>query len=130
MIGVDTNVLVRAIVDDDPAQGEAARQWMKTHVREGIVVDGVVLCELVWVLRARYRLGRRDIIEVLASLLDTVGITILDDGAVRAALRRYQSGGGDFADYLIAERCRGAGAERVATFDQTLTARDGFTRIR
>jgi predicted nucleic-acid-binding protein len=123
-------VLVRAIVDDDRAQGEAARNWMKAHIREGIVVDIVVLCELVWVLRARYRLGRGDIAEVLTSLLDTIGVTILDDGAVRRALRRYQAGTGDFSDYLIAERCAAAGAESVASFDQSLSTRDGFVRVR
>jgi predicted nucleic-acid-binding protein len=55
MVAIDTNVLLRVLVDDDAAQATRARRWMTRHEDEGILVDQVVLVELVWVLRARYR---------------------------------------------------------------------------
>jgi predicted nucleic-acid-binding protein len=130
VIAVDTSVLARAIVDDDPVQGAAARRWLSAHADEGIVVDVIVLCDLVWVLQARYRRSRDEIALVLERLLDTAGLTVLDDGAARLALRAYRRGRGDFADHLIAARTRAAGAERVGTFDAALSPREGFVRVR
>ena len=130
MIAVDTNVLVRAIVDDDPAQSAAARKWMTAHQSRGILVDHVVLVELAWVLRARYRQPRAEIARVLELLLGTGGIVIPDEPTVRAALAAYKSGRGDFADHLIRERASALGFAPVATFDEGLQGLRGFTKPR
>jgi predicted nucleic-acid-binding protein len=130
VIGVDTNVLVRAIVDDDPAQGAAARKWMTVHQSRGILVDHLVLVELVWVLRARYRQPRAEIARVLELLFDTGGIVIPDETVVRAALKAYRTGRGDFADHLIRERAHALGATPVATFDTDLHGIKGFAKVR
>lgn len=130
MIAVDTNVLVRAIVDDDPAQGAAARRWMTAHQSRGILVDHIVLVELVWVLRARYRQPRAEIARVIELLLGTGGIVIPDEPAVRAALAAYRSGRGDFADHLIRERAQSHGFGPLATFDEGLHGLKGFAKVR
>lgn len=130
MIAVDTNVLVRAIVDDDPAQGAAARRWMTAHQSRGILVDHIVLVELVWVLRARYRQPRAEITRVIELLLGTGGIVIPDEPAVRAALAGFKSGRGDFADHLIRERASAHGFAPLATFDEGLHGMKGFAKVR
>lgn len=130
MIAADTNLLVRAIVGDDPAQGAAARRWMSAHQRTGILVDHVVIVELVWVLRARYRQPRSEIARVLDLLLGTGGIVIPDETAVRAAITAYKSGRGDFADHLMRERALALGATPVATFDTALHGIKGFAKLR
>ncbi len=130
MIAVDTNVLVRAIVDDDPVQGAAARRWMTAHQARGILVDHIVLVELVWVLRARYRQPRAEIARVLELLLGTGGIVIPDEPAVRAALAAFKSGRGDFADHLIRERASTHGFTPLATFDEGLHGIKGFAKVR
>lgn len=130
MIAVDTNVLVRAIVGDDPVQGAAARRWMTAHQARGILVDHIVLVELVWVLRARYRQPRAEIARVIELLLGTGGIVIPDETAVRAALAAYKSGRGEFADHLIRERASAHGFSPLATFDEGLHGIKGFAKVR
>lgn len=75
MIGLDTNVLVRYIVQDEPAQARSATQLIErvlTPEHPGFV-NYVVICELVWVLESAYGFARAQIIPVLRQLLATVG---------------------------------------------------------
>lgn len=130
MIAVDTNVLVRILVDDDPKQSAAARQWFSANEREGILVDHIVLVELVWVLRARYRQPREAIAKALELLLATGGIIVPEEQLVRGALAGYRNGRGDFADHLIKHRANARGASPVGTFDEELHGLKGFTRVR
>lgn len=130
MIAADTNVLVRVIVGDHPEQSAAARRWMSAHQAGGIFVDQIVLVELTWVLRARYRQSRAEIARVVELLLGTGGIVIPEDDVVRTALAAYKAGRGDFADHLIRERARTRGFAPVATFDEGLQGLRGFGRVR
>jgi predicted nucleic-acid-binding protein len=70
VIGVDTNVLVRYLTQDDPAQARKVDTFVATAIESGdrLHVDDIVLCELVWVLRAAYRFGK----PVIAAALDKV----------------------------------------------------------
>ncbi|MBX9927269.1 MAG: PIN domain-containing protein [Gemmatimonadaceae bacterium] len=130
MIAADTNLLLRLVaVEDDAAQSAQAARWFKRHVPEGIYIDAIVLVEAVWVLRARYHRSRVEIAAFLRSLLETVGIGVSDVAAVRRALAAYRDGRGDFADYLIRERAREAGAIPTATFDRALKGEAGFTVV-
>ncbi len=122
MIGLDTNVLVRYLVDDDPEQSPRAAALVERALEEGerLFVPQVVLCELVWLLESAYRYSREEIASVLGDLLRTRQLVIEDLDVARKALDRYAERGGDFADYVIVERCRVAGCERVASFDGVL----------
>lgn len=130
MIAADTNLLARALVGDDRRQSAAARRWMTAHQAEGILVDHVVLVELAWVLRARYRQARREIVRVLQLLLETGGITVPEADVVRGAVEAYAAGRGDFADHLLRARAAAWGASAVATFDDDLLPLTGFARVR
>jgi predicted nucleic-acid-binding protein len=120
MKGVDTNVLVRYLVQDDPRQSKRAN----TVIEEALSGDGrlhvdtAVLCELVWVLRAAYQLDRATVAAALLQLIDAAQLSLEDRDSVREAARRFRAGPGDFADYAIALRNRAAGCETTLTFDR------------
>lgn len=130
MIAADTNVLLRAIVDDDPKQGAAARHWFSVNERQGILVDHVVLVELAWVLRARYTQPREEIVRVLELLLATGGVIVPEEQLVRDAVSAFAAGRGDFADHLIRLRANARGATPMATFDEALHGLKGFARLK
>jgi predicted nucleic-acid-binding protein len=130
VIAADTNILVRAIVGDDPAQTELARRWMSAHQDGGIFVDHIVLVELTWVLRARYAQPRAEIAKVLELLLGTGGIVVPEEQLVRNALTAFKAGRGDFADHLIRERASARGFAPLATFDESLLGLRGYAKVR
>lgn len=128
MIALDTNVLVRFLVDDDAAQRERARRLLARALRddERVLVSVIVACETVWVLSSAYSFTREQIAGVLDSLLRSPQLEFEHADDVRAALEAHRSGRGDFADYVIRERARRNGCEAVATFDKTLLKERGF----
>jgi predicted nucleic-acid-binding protein len=124
VIGLDTNVLVRYLTQDDPRQGRRASALVTEVAAAGerLFVTSEVVCELVWVLRGAYGLERRAIGATLEQILATAQIEVDRKDLVRQALEDYRGGTGDFADYLIGRRCQEAGCERTATFDRRLKA--------
>jgi len=128
VIAVDTNVLVRLVLGDDPRQVRAAQRLMLQARRSGesVYVADAVLCELVWVLRSRYKLNRAACASALEALLDVELIEVDGAAGLESAVRAYAAGRGDFADYLIRERSRAAGATEVVTFDRALKGEQGF----
>lgn len=120
MIGLDSNVLVRYIVQDDPEQASAASRLIEGQctARSPGHVNLVVLVEVVWVLTRAYGYGRTDVAGVVSQLLRTTEFDIEDTDAVWAALREFEVGAADFADYVIARRNRDAGCGRTYTFDR------------
>ena len=128
MIAVDTNVLVRLIVNDDEAQARAVERLFIKARRDqtALFVSDVVLCELAWVLTRRYRLSRFDSAEELENLLETELIGVANEGVVSRAASAYRSGKGDFADYLIREQALAAEASEVVTFDRSVKGEAGF----
>jgi predicted nucleic-acid-binding protein len=99
-ITVDTNVLVRALVGDEPAQSAAAIQVLREA--ETIAVPLPVLCELVWVLRRSYGFAAVEISAAIRSLMEASSVRV-DRSAVEAGLDLLEAGG-DFADAVIAHQ--------------------------
>jgi len=128
VIALDTNVLVRFLVEDDPKQNARARALVKRLIDadDAAFVSDVVLCELVWVLARSYRIPRGPIADHLQTLLRARHFSFLSTDALHRALAAFRSGKGDFADYLIREHAAAAGCDGVATFDQVLTQESGF----
>jgi predicted nucleic-acid-binding protein len=128
VIGLDTNVLVRYLTQDDPVQSRRANRYISNSVarRELLHLSTIVICETVWVLRGAYRVGKPDILRTLARILDTAQFSIEDPDACREALEDYADGRGDFSDYLIGARNRRAGCSTTATFDRKLRGSDHF----
>jgi predicted nucleic-acid-binding protein len=113
-IVVDTNVLVRAAVQDDPEQALAAKRTLKEA--EQAIVGRHALCEFIWVLRHTYRLPKREIATALHSLLNAKNV-VVDDAAVAAGFDAMEAGA-DFADGVIAYEGRWLGGETFVSFDK------------
>jgi predicted nucleic-acid-binding protein len=127
VIGVDTNVLVRYITQDDPKQSEAATRILEACSSESPgFINHIVLCELTWVLRRCYQTSRQDIARILDQILKTGQFKIQDPQAVWQALRSFQAGKADFADYLVGSINRNAGCEHTVTFDQEAGLSENF----
>ena len=120
MRGLDTNVLVRYLTQDDPRQSKRANAVIENALarEDRLHVDTIVLCELVWVLRAAYQLDRATIAAALLQMIDAAQLSLDDRDLVREAAHRYRNGPGDFADYAIALSNLAAGCETTLTFDR------------
>ncbi len=124
--GYDTNVLVRLVLGDDPAQAAlAARYWSEALKSGGIFLPVVVLVELVWVLAQVARLDRRRIHSELMRLTNMQGVIIERAAVVNAAVDLHAISSADFADCVILESVRAAEALPLYSFDQRLTRIDG-----
>lgn len=131
MKGLDTNVVVRLLTRDDPAQANRARravEKLRDH-GEQARVSVIVVCEVVWVLTARYRYAKREVAEALRTLLSTDPFVVEDAEGVALALDRWEAGRGDLADDLIGIRNEGAGCQVTLTFDEALTGEPGFAAL-
>ena len=112
-ITADTNVLVRAFLEDDPAQSKAAQAALKRA--EIVALPLSTLCELVWVLRS-YKIGSDDIAGTIKDLIDGANI-VVNRPAAEAGLTMLNAGG-DFADGVIAYEGNWLGADTFVSFDR------------
>ena len=126
MRALDTNVLVRLIVRDDPHQVAGAEAF----VQPGAWVSLLVLAEAVWVLQSAYGLDRQHVATVVGMLLDHDRLTLQDEDVVRRAHATFRSEHiAGFSDCLIVEAARKAGHLPVGTFDRRLSRVDGTERL-
>jgi predicted nucleic-acid-binding protein len=128
MIALDTNVLVRFLVEDDKAQSARAARFVARAIatNEPLFVSDVVMCETAWVMVAAYQVPRREAGETLVRLLMAAHLRYDDVDRLSRALNAFLAGKGDFADYLIREEALGAGCDRIATFDRVLLKERAF----
>ncbi len=118
MIGLDTNVLVRYVMQDDPRQSARATRLIEALTAETPgFVPLVALVELVWVLAGSYGLTRAQVATVLETLLRSKELVLDRADIVTQALNRFARGGADFADVLIERIAAAAGCEQTMTFD-------------
>jgi len=130
VIALDTNVLVRFLVEDDEAQSRAATAVIVRASRadEPLFVPAIVLCEVAWVLSSSYDVPKADIIALFRKLLHARQLTFPASDVLTRALEKYAAGKGEFADYVIREEAFAGGCKSVATFDKVLLREPGFTR--
>ena len=121
---LDTNVVVRLLIGDDPRQTPIAeRAFLAAIASGGVYLPDVVLAEVAWVLRG-YVLARQTRYELLERLVRSRGVVVDDIDAVIDALEHFRQGG-DLADQLILARAARAGALPVLSFDQRLSRWEG-----
>ncbi|HEX8048748.1 type II toxin-antitoxin system VapC family toxin [Rhizobium sp.] len=113
-ISVDTNVLARAVLQDDATQGRAAGKLLKEASL--IAVSLPCLCELVWILRRGAKLPKEDVAVTIRDLLDA-GNVVMNRPAVEAGLAILEAGG-DFADGIMAYEGNWLGGETFVSFDK------------
>lgn len=128
-VAADTNVLVRAIVADDPVQARLAQAEL-AHASL-VAIATPALCELVWVLDRGYAIARADIADALRRLIASTNV-VINRPAVEAGLALLESGG-DFADGVIAFEGRWLGGDIFLSFDKQATglveAQGGAVRL-
>ena len=118
MIGLDTNVLVRYIMQDDASQAAQAEAVMDALTRDQPgFISLVSIVEIVWVLTSCYDLQRDQVSRVLDQILNTEELIVDRAEDVWRALRIYQSSNADFADCLIERTAQAAGCSHTVTFD-------------
>lgn len=128
MNGLDTNVLVRYLTQDDPVQSPVAVREIEGAAARGesLLISPIVLCELVWVLDSAYGFPRRTIADRLEQILRTAQFEVLEKDIAWAAWEEYQAGQGDFADHYLGLRHERAGARATLTFDRELKTSKRF----
>lgn len=117
-ITADTNILVRATVQDDPVQAQAASRALADATL--ISVPLPTLCELVWVLRRAYKVKVEDVATAIQSLVTSENV-VTDRPAVDAGMAQLEAGG-DFADGVIAYQGAMLGGDVFMSFDQSAVA--------
>lgn len=120
-VTVDTNVLVRAVVQDDPVQAQQAAAVLLDAAL--IAVTLPTLCELVWVLRKVYGFQVMDVAKAVRALIETANVE-MNRPAVAAGLALLEAGG-DFADGVIAYEGNWLGGETFVSFDKKAVAQLG-----
>jgi predicted nucleic-acid-binding protein len=130
MIGLDTNVLVRYVMQDDPKQSQKASRLIESLTPEAPgFVPLVSLVELVWVLVSCYDLSREQVGQALEALLRAKEIVLDRAEQVSQALRTFGASSADFADCLIERTAAAAGCDRTMTFDAGAAKVAGMTLI-
>ncbi|MFU8839075.1 MAG: PIN domain-containing protein [Thiohalomonadaceae bacterium] len=123
MIGLDTNILVRYITQDDADQAMLANHLIAGHCSKDTPcrISQIVLCELVWVLAGPYAYSKAQILAVLDQLLITAELDVENEALAWQALQAWRAGPADYADYLIVLSNQAAGCVYTYSFDSKLT---------
>jgi predicted nucleic-acid-binding protein len=131
MKAVDTNVLVRFLVNDDPPQANAVRSLFAAaeRQRESFWVPVLVMLEAIWVLESAYGVSRNELIATLNDLLLLPVLEFEHRAAVQRMLASAAKNAGDLPDLLIAETARQAGCEATLTFDRKAARAAGFELV-
>lgn len=131
MIALDTNVLVRFLVQDDPKQGQAAAELVDglTEQEPGYICREVIV-ELVWVLERAYKMTRAQIAPAVEGLLTSREFVVEDADRVGLGLARYAMGGAGFSDRMILLASFDAQCACLATFDKALARDKGVQLLR
>ena len=127
MKGIDTNILVRYLVQDDAEQAAKAANFLTRECSSGApgLINRIVMCELVWVLESAYDYPREKVALALETILRTAQFKIEDHQEAWISWREYRTGA-DFADVFISTVNRRLGCEHTATFNRKAGRRSGF----
>ena len=128
MKGLDTNVLVRLLVEDDPKQTDQAMAFVRREctLETQCRINRIVLCELEWVLQCSYGFSRAEVAAVVEKLLYTLEFRLEDSDQVWDALRTYRAGSVELADCLMARTNAAHGCDVTVTFDRKAARTPGF----
>jgi predicted nucleic-acid-binding protein len=126
--GLDTNVLIRHLVQDDAAQARLAGRFIGSQCsrEDPGFINRIVLCETVWVLESAYGYSREDIANAIERVIRTQQFRIENVQSTWTALRMYRSGGADFADCLLGQTNLEAGCLETVTLDKKAAKAGGL----
>jgi predicted nucleic-acid-binding protein len=131
MIGLDTNVLVRYLAQDDPAQSPKATELIERRLTEDVPgsISVVAMAETAWVLERAYGLADQEIAAVIEGVLQAEVLVVENEQEVFTAMIALKTGRGSFADGLIGALGAKAGCYRTLTFDRRAQRLSGFELV-
>jgi predicted nucleic-acid-binding protein len=127
MAAIDTNVLVRLCMSDDPEQGKRANDFVQRNAP--VFASQLSVLELAWVLGSIYEHPKQIIIQALRALLDNQELILEVPTVLESALDRWEGSSADFADCFILESIQAQGQAPLATFDRKLGKLPGTVLI-
>lgn len=132
MIGIDTNLLLRMILADDPQQAGLARDFILENCspKDPGFVSNIVLVELAWALARPCGLPRAQIADAIEQILETAQLQVESSTDVAAAVKDYRGGSADFADCLLGRSNLTAECSHTITFDRKAAKLAGFTLLK
>ena len=132
MIGIDTNVLVRYLAQDDPVQAQAATRLIEqtcTKDNPGFL-NHLVLCETIWVLEGCYGQPKDILVKTIEQILRVAQIRVDEPQVVWQALEDYRNKQADFADYLLSRINHSKNCTTTMTFDRQASKSSEFTLLK
>ncbi len=128
MIGIDTNVLLRTLINENQIQSHKALKLIQQQ--QPIYISNIVLCETMWVLKSRYHFTKLELIKSIENILKTNHFHIEHRDAVWLAFHEYQYINADFSDCVIGAVAKLYQCDFVATFDKNASKSKNFKLIR
>jgi predicted nucleic-acid-binding protein len=127
MAALDTNLLVRYLVEDDAAQLAAAQKLIRTALAAGetLFIPITVTLELEWVLRSHFKFNKQQVTATLSSLLASAELTFESESAAEIALALYKKSSADFSDCVHIALAHMAGESPMWIFDRAAAKIDG-----
>lgn len=132
MIGIDTNVLVRYLVQDDPVQAKAATQLIEqtcTKDNPGFL-NHLVLCETLWVLEGCYHQPKKTLVAAIEQILRVAQLRVDEPQVVWQALEDFRDYQADFADNLLSRINSSRDCVTTMTFDRQAGKSPKFTLLK
>lgn len=126
MVAIDTNVLIRLIVEDDNIQAHKALTLLKKH--NEVFISAIVICEVAWVLESCYNLKKLEIIDVFENILRVEQFEIEYSESIWLALNEFKKINADFSDCIVGAIAKTNGHYPVATFDKK-AAKSSFFKL-
>lgn len=120
MIGIDTNILVRAYLEDDEIQTKEAKTFLLETAQNNLLfISSYAILEFAWVLKTK-NYNRKEIYDAIMTLAESTGVTIGQRDVVLEALERYVKGKADFGDYMILAEGAKNQSHELKTFDRAV----------
>jgi predicted nucleic-acid-binding protein len=132
VIGLDTNVIVRYLAQDDVRRAAVATRFIEGSLSAKArgFISIVTLAEVVWVMASNYRATRAAVADIVEGLLTAPQLMLEKTDVIWRALRTYRDSKADFSDALIGELGRDAGCSKTVTFDRNAAGHPGFEALR
>ena len=122
MIGIDTNVLLRLLLQDDATQARQVRSQIEAAEASGvpIFINDIVLCETLWTLRARFASDKDELVATLRGLLAVASFAFESRDTLQRTLATFERSTAGFSDCLIAAKNVATGCGHTATLDRAM----------
>ncbi|MBN1780029.1 type II toxin-antitoxin system VapC family toxin [bacterium] len=131
MIGIDTSIMIRYIVQDDPDQSRLATKFLESRLSRTSpgFLSIIVMCEICWVLKRAYKYKKSIIARVIRQMLNSEDLIVENSEYIWEALKAYENGNADFSDYLIGYGNHHQGCSLTVTFDKNAADEAHFRLI-